>query len=68
MFPPIEPDPGWYDRYWYSERPEPKRRSFVNSLARFGVLVAVLVGGGLVLANHHLKNDANSGSHHWEQE
>lgn len=51
MFPFV--DPRWYENYWYSNRPRPKRRSFSRSLARFAVLVGLLVGGSLVLKHSH---------------
>ncbi len=68
MFPPFAPDPGWYDRYWYSERPEQSRVSFSASLARFAVLAALVIGSGLVLSSHHVHKDASSGLQSWEQE
>ncbi len=51
MFPFV--DPGWYEDYWYSNRPRPKRRPFSRSLARFAVLVGLLVGGSLALKHFH---------------
>lgn len=51
MFPFV--DPGWYEDYWYSNRPRVKRRSFSRSLTRFAVLVVLLVGGGLVAKHFH---------------
>jgi hypothetical protein len=68
MFPPFEPDPGWFERYWYSNRLEPKRRSLSPSLARLAVLVALLATGGLVLSKHHVQRDVSSGLQDWEQE
>ena len=54
MFPaPFEVDPKWYEKYWYSERPRPKRRTFGRSLARFGVLVALLAGSSVLLSKFH---------------
>jgi hypothetical protein len=64
MFPPFNPDPGWFERYWYADRPESKRRSLSRSLARFSVLVALLAGSGLVLSSHHFQKDLQD----WEQE
>ena len=64
MFPPFNPDAGRFERYWYADRPEPKRRSLSRSLARFAVLVALLAGNGLVLSNHHFQKDLRN----WEQE
>ena len=51
MFPFV--DPGWYEEYWYSNRQRPKRRSFSRSIARFAVLVGLLVGGSLALKHFH---------------
>ena len=51
MFPFV--DPGWYERYWLSERPRPKRRSLPRSLARFAVLAGLLAGSGLALSQFH---------------
>lgn len=63
MFPPFNPDPGWFERYWYANRPEPKRRSFSRSLTRFAVLVALLAGSGFVLSSHQFQRGLG-----WEQE
>ena len=43
MFP-LEVDPGWYEKYWLSEQPRPKRRPFARHLARFAVVVVLLAG------------------------
>ncbi len=51
MFPFV--DPGWYEDYWYSNLPRPKRRPLSRSLARFAVLVGLLVGGSLALKHFH---------------
>ncbi len=51
MFPFV--DPGWYEDYWYSNRPRPKRRPFSRSIARFALLVGLLVGGSLALKHFH---------------
>jgi hypothetical protein len=51
MFPaPFNVDPKWYENYWYSVRPRPKRRTFRRSLARFGALVALLAGSSVLLS------------------
>lgn len=50
MFPFV--DPGWYEKYWYSDQPHPKRRSFSRSVTLFGVLVVLLIGGGLALSQY----------------
>ena len=44
MFP-LQVDPKWYENYWYSNRPRPRRRSFGGSLARFAMLVGLLAIG-----------------------
>lgn len=36
---PHQVDPGWYDAYWWTDRPCPKRRSLTGSLVRFAALV-----------------------------
>ena len=40
-------------KYWLSDRPQPKRRSFPRGLARFAVLTALVVGGSAVLSHYH---------------
>jgi hypothetical protein len=68
MFPfPFRVDPEWYENYWYSERPRPKRRSFPVSLVRFAVLVVLLTGGSAVLSQFHVHRDL-PGLQDWEQE
>jgi hypothetical protein len=66
MFP-FEVDPKWYENYWYSERPRPKRRTAARSLARLGVLVVLLAGSGVVLSHYHVHGPAD-GYQDWEQE
>ena len=66
MFP-IDVDPGWYDKYWLSDPPKPKRRPFNRPLARFAVVAALLAGGGVVLSEFHVDHDG-SGYQDWEQE
>ncbi len=54
MFPaPFNVDPKWYENYWYSGRPRPKRRTLRRSLARFGALVALLAGSSVLLSQFH---------------
>jgi hypothetical protein len=65
---PFEVSPGWYDSYWYSDRPRPKRRSFSANFARFAVLIALLTGSGLALSNLQVQRDVSSGLQDWEQE
>ena len=67
MFPPFPPDPPRFDRYWYSEQPAPERRSTLRSLARFALLVELLVGGGLLLSRHNVQRDTSGGLQRWEQ-
>jgi hypothetical protein len=66
MFP-LEVDPGWYGKYWLSERPQPQRRPFARHLARFAVVVVLLAGGGAVLSHFHSDHNGN-GYQDWEQE
>jgi hypothetical protein len=66
MFP-LQVDPKWYENYWYSDRPRPRRRSFGGSVARFAMLVGLLAGGGLVLSHLHHQNNMD-GYAPWEQE
>ncbi len=51
MFPFV--DPGWYEDYWCSNRPRPKRGRFSRSFTRFAVLAGLLVGGGLAWKHFH---------------
>ena len=51
MFPFV--DPGWYEEYWYSDRPRPKRKPFSRSVTRFAVVVGLLVGGSFALKHFH---------------
>ncbi len=57
---PFNVDPKWYEEYWLSERPRPKRRSFSASLARFAVLAALIIGGGALLSHY---GQYNAGDH-----
>jgi hypothetical protein len=66
MFPLVV-NPGWYDAYWFSDRPQPERRSLSGSLARFAVLVVLLAGSGLVLEHFHDQHAAG-GYQDWEVE
>jgi hypothetical protein len=56
----IEFNPGWYEAYWYNDRPRPKRRSFPGSLARFMALVMLLAGSGVALSHFHGRSDAGN--------
>jgi hypothetical protein len=68
MYSPFGPDPGWYENYWYGDRPQPRRRPFSASFARFAVLVALLAAGGAMLSKHHAYDDVSSQLQDWEQE
>jgi len=59
MFP-LQVDPRWYEIYWYTDRPRPKRRAFSSSLARLAVLVALLSGSGAVLSHFHAQSSAST--------
>ena len=65
MFPGTDPD--WYEKFWLTEVPPPKRRSAVRHLTRLAVLVALLAGGGAMLSGFHANHDG-SGYQSWEQE
>jgi hypothetical protein len=66
MFP-IKVDPRWYDTYWNSDRPQPKRRPLAGSVVRFALLIGMLAGGGAALS--YLQSHSVAGSaHDWEQE
>jgi hypothetical protein len=62
-----EVDPDWYEKYWFSDRPPVRRRPFSASLARFGVVVALVVGGSAMLSHYHA-NDVWHGYQDWEHE
>jgi hypothetical protein len=66
MFPLLV-DPGWYESYWYGDRPPPRRRSVSPGLARLALLVVLLAGSGLVMASVHVQHDA-PGYQDWEME
>ncbi|HET7883635.1 MAG TPA: hypothetical protein VFL55_22300 [Acetobacteraceae bacterium] len=65
MFP-FAAKPDWYENYWLSDQPRPRQRSLAGHLARFAVVVALVVGGGAVLSHYHGHNDG--GYQDWEQE
>ncbi len=64
---PLDVDPKWYDRHWYTDRPRPKRRSLTAGLVRFAVLAMLLAGGGAALGLFHAHSDADR-AQDWEQE
>jgi hypothetical protein len=60
-------DPGWYEKYWLTEPPQPKQRTFAGHLGRFALALALLAGGGALLAQVHVDQHA-TGLQDWEQE
>ena len=56
---PLKVDKAWYDGYWYTDHPHPRRRSFSGSLARFAVLVTAIVVGGTVLSHFRPSQEAS---------
>ena len=48
------------EKYWLSDRPQPKRRSVSRNLARFAVLTALVVGGSAVLSHYHVGHGAST--------
>jgi hypothetical protein len=66
MFP-VKVDPGWYDAYWNSDRPQPKRKSLAGGLVRFAVLVGLLASSGVALGWFELHGNAGR-PQSWEQE
>lgn len=43
----FEVDPGWYEKYWLTDKPHSKR---AGSLTRFVVVIALLVGSSAALS------------------
>jgi hypothetical protein len=66
MFP-VEVDPAWYDKYWYSNRPRRQRRYLSGAMARFAVLVVLLAGSGVALSYFEAQSSAVGGQD-WERE
>jgi hypothetical protein len=66
MFP-VNVDPGWYEKYWLSERPKPRPRSGYRLLKRVAVVVVLLAGGGAVLSHLHAHHGGDAYPD-WEQE
>jgi hypothetical protein len=56
----FEVSSGWYDTYWCSDQPRPKRRSFIGAHVRFAVPILLLVGSGVALS--HVQRDASGKS------
>jgi hypothetical protein len=52
----LEVDPDWYERFWYSNRPRPKRRPFASLVVRFALLVGLMGGGGAWLSLRHAQH------------
>lgn len=51
--PSFEVNPGWYETFWYSERPNPKCRSFSHGLVGLAAIVVLLASSGVVLTYIH---------------
>jgi hypothetical protein len=64
---PIQVDPSWYERFWLTDSPRPRRRPLGRHVARLAVAVALLAGGSAVLSYLDAHHDA-SGFQDWEQE
>ena len=60
-------DPGWYQTYWFSERPRPRRQSGAGAATRFA-LVAALLCGSAALIEHYRGKDLWQGYQQWELE
>lgn len=60
-------DPGWYEAYWFGERPPAPRPVVSRTMARLAVMVA-LVCGGAALVNHFHPKDPWQGYEQWEHE
>jgi hypothetical protein len=66
MFP-FEVDPGWYNRYWLTDRPRRRRKPSHAGLASLAVLMVLLAGSSLVL-NHFHTQTVVGGYQAWEDE
>jgi len=40
---PFEINPGWYDTYWYSERPHRQPNVYSRGFARFAAIAVLLL-------------------------
>ena len=67
MFP-LNVDPGWYEKYWLTDRPPRKRVAVARRLARVAVVVALFAFGGAVLNHFVAGHDDWSGYQDWEHE
>lgn len=47
----FEVNPGWFDAYWYSNRPQPERKSLAGRWARLKAVV-VLVASNAEMQNY----------------
>jgi hypothetical protein len=63
----IHVDPGWYEAYWFTERPRPRRRTAAIAVTRFAVVAAVLCGSAALVEHFHFK-DMWQGYQQWERE
>ena len=60
-------DPSWYQAYWFSEQPRPRRRTAAVAATRFAVVAALLCGSAALIEHLHGKN-VWQGYQQWEQE
>jgi len=60
-------DPSWYQTYWFSEQPRPRRRTAAVAATRFAVVAALLCGSAALIEHLHGKN-VWQGYQQWEQE
>jgi hypothetical protein len=51
--PNFEVSPGWYQAFWYGERPHREHGAFARRFARFAVVVVLLISSGVVLGHLH---------------
>jgi hypothetical protein len=52
---PFRVNEDWYENYWYSDHPSPRRRSVSASVGRFALAVCLVMalGGAAFLSHSH---------------